>query len=217
MIKLDVLIKFGIAFAAFAFIITILTGIVSGVSFWAVLLRTLISVIVFALLGGGVAFIIDKYLPEILTAFSGEELKNSVEENKEGINIVLPEENPHEDLVGEDFENEQVEEIYGEEEEEPGDTEIEKNEEVESVKKQSETVEAAESNEDALEDSIESTNLDSLPGIDSLGEGFTTNNNNDQAKAHTPKSNIDTINGMDQDPETAAKAIKTWLSRDKEG
>ena len=86
--------KIVIGFAAFAFIVSLLSGLIGGVSFGILTLRTLLGTAFFAALGAGASWIFKRYLPEI---FSRAEAGETVEEPASAVDIVLPEENPHED------------------------------------------------------------------------------------------------------------------------
>ena len=57
--------KVAVVFALLAMFVSLLTGVVSGIIFGAVLLRTFCSILIFAGLGFGVFFIIKKYVPEL--------------------------------------------------------------------------------------------------------------------------------------------------------
>ncbi|MCW8966310.1 MAG: hypothetical protein OQK82_06460 [Candidatus Pacearchaeota archaeon] len=71
-------------------------------------------------------------------------------------------------------------------------------------------------------------NLDALPEIDSFASSFTpygggtpdAENDNDTVHSNTmyskPKTNLD-VSGFVEDPEKTARAIHTWIERDKEG
>ncbi|MCL2025947.1 MAG: hypothetical protein FWG92_03985 [Leptospirales bacterium] len=56
--------KVAAVFAFAAMFVSLLTGVISGVKFGAVLLRTFFSILFFAGLGFGVFFVVKKYVPE---------------------------------------------------------------------------------------------------------------------------------------------------------
>jgi hypothetical protein len=179
--------KIIIGFAAFAFVVSILAGLIGGVAFGALLLRTLAATIVFAGLGLSVGWVIEKYLPGLLSPDGNPETAG-VEEEKagDGVNIVLPEENPHEET--------------GEAEEDDG----ELIDEVESVDADLPT------GEDEEEDF---SDIDSMPTLDTLEGDFTSQEESQDLDSRETTRNVEVM-GTSHDPAEAARAIKTWLKRD---
>jgi hypothetical protein len=179
--------KIIIGFAAFAFVVSILAGLIGGVAFGALLLRTLAATIVFAGLGLSVGWVIEKYLPGLLRP-DGNPKTAGVEEEKagDGVNIVLPEENPHEET--------------GEAEEDDG----ELIDEVESVDADLPT------GEDEEEDF---SDIDSMPTLDTLEGDFTSQEESQDLDSRETTRNVEVM-GTSHDPAEAARAIKTWLKRD---
>jgi hypothetical protein len=84
-------------FPAFAVIISILAGGLGGAAIADIIVRTILWSILFAGIGIGVNYILNKYFPEILEIFeSGESnIKEGTSEDK-GFEAFIPEENPHE-------------------------------------------------------------------------------------------------------------------------
>src|SRR5512142_610307 len=83
-------------FAAFAFIFSFFTGLFSGNDFLIVLLRSVLGSVFFAVLGGGIGYVIDRFFPDLWPtgeAGGGEEEDTG---QAEEVDITLPEENPHE-------------------------------------------------------------------------------------------------------------------------
>jgi hypothetical protein len=80
-------------------------------------------------------------------------------------------------------------------------------------------------------DSFEAVELDSLPGIDSFEGSFSDltstpdgeSNSNDPGVENISKNTPGTssksisVTGSEHNPDEAAKAIRTWLKKDKEG
>jgi hypothetical protein len=58
--------------------------------------------------------------------------------------------------------------------------------------------------------------LDELPNIDSISDSSSSMNNYSGSSEVSSNKNYSKLGG-DNDPKTAAKAIKTWLNKDKEG
>ena len=92
-------VKFIIYSIVISIIISIIAGIIGNVPFFIFLLRLIFGAVIFAALGAAVAFVLEKYIPEV---FNKEEERNEDEERSdetpiegEEINIVIEEENPH--------------------------------------------------------------------------------------------------------------------------
>ncbi|HOP63579.1 MAG TPA: hypothetical protein PK358_03480 [Spirochaetota bacterium] len=60
--------KYGAVFGAAAFVLSLLTGLVSGVSFTVTIIRSLIMIPVFFIVGYGTLSVLKKYVPEIYDA-----------------------------------------------------------------------------------------------------------------------------------------------------
>lgn len=69
----------GIA-AAVAFVISFLIGLISGVSFWVLLLRAFLMGVLFFVLSGLAYWLITQYLPELMQTGRGTEASPSLEE-----------------------------------------------------------------------------------------------------------------------------------------
>ena len=86
--------RFILGFAALAFVISLLAGILGGIPFGLILLRTLIGTAVFALLGVGASWVIQKFIPNLLDMGGGTDREPATSSSDE-VDIVIPEENPH--------------------------------------------------------------------------------------------------------------------------
>jgi hypothetical protein len=93
--------KIAALFAAAAFVLSFLVGLVSRNPFGTALLRALLLGVVFALLGVGIFFIIKKYLPE-LAGQPGTRVEPPESRDVHAVDITLPDENPHEAEAVED-------------------------------------------------------------------------------------------------------------------
>ncbi|MBN1410611.1 MAG: hypothetical protein JW969_07185 [Spirochaetales bacterium] len=96
--------KYMVVFAGFAFVISILTGGLSGVSLLDIFIRAFIWGLLFAGIGAGVSFVASKYLPDIISnkEKTGPVDINEYESESEGdIDFIIPEENPHKKRVEE--------------------------------------------------------------------------------------------------------------------
>ncbi len=71
--------KFGAIFGSVAFILSLLTGLVSGVSFPVTIIRSFIVIPVFFAVGYGIVAVLKKYVPEVYEALvqAGGKLKES--------------------------------------------------------------------------------------------------------------------------------------------
>ena len=83
--------KFIAGSAGFAFFISFLTGLFSGVQFGTLLLRAVMGGIAFGGLAFGIEYIIKRYLPELAKAISPEEQHQEASPN---VDIVIEDENP---------------------------------------------------------------------------------------------------------------------------
>lgn len=185
------------------FTLSLLIGLIAGNPFGVVFLRSLLSGIVIGGIGTGIVFIFNKYFTELVIN-TGESAVDK--EEKEGINIVLPEENPH--IVNDDDTIEEVEEVADEMEE----AEQHGREELEPL----EELEKAADIEPIIEGSIEEENSRSdvsLPDLDSLA---TDSLNTGKSSVSLPKGQTE-VPGMETDPEILAKAVRSIMKKDEEG
>ncbi len=100
-------------FAAAAFVLSLLVGLLSGNPFGTALLRAFLLGVFFAALGIGFSFVIKRYLPELLNPSAS---RAAAEDKDRGhaVDIVLPDENPHEAGVMEAESAEGAEEVLEE-------------------------------------------------------------------------------------------------------
>jgi hypothetical protein len=82
---------------AVAVVLSLLTGIISGVSFGTLLLRAIMWGALFCGAGAGGSFLVSKYLPELFAVATETESEADGEapETRQNVDIVLPDENPH--------------------------------------------------------------------------------------------------------------------------
>ena len=224
-------------FTGFAILVALIGGGVQGIPFISIILRTVLWAAVFAAIGLGLSVVINKYLPELSLLLNGE---NAEEKSYKGeFEAVIPEENPHDSLnqdsmfssMKEDTnvdldrkeESSDLEELGAAEntgEEFSNEEPIETTNELGAVP----YIDAISEDEQPQEDNID--NLDVLPEIDSFASSFTpysggdsqTESNPGETKSmySKPKTNLD-VGGFVEDPLKTAKAIHTWIERDKEG
>lgn len=86
-------------FAGGAFILSVLSGAIAGVSFGALVLRAVLGALVFGGLSLGIQYVIDRFLPELKSTGSSADAASSAEEEAElsGRNVdIVVEEEPEE-------------------------------------------------------------------------------------------------------------------------
>jgi hypothetical protein len=226
-----------VLFSGFAVLVSLIVGGISGVPFLDIILRTFLWAIIFAGIGLGISVVMNKFFPELgslLNAESGGEKNYSGE-----FEAVIPEENPHDSLTQDtmfsDFKEETNVDLGPREEssdlEELGSAEDSSQETADG--KDTGTIENVSSvpyiddiQEEKPPQDEDIDNLDTLPEIDSFASSFTPFNDGiapaDSGPSDTksiyskPKTNMD-VHGFMEDPLKTAKAIHTWIERDKEG
>ncbi len=198
------------------FFIAVLAGGIAGVRFGNLIIRAIIGGVVFAGLGAGISFLIEKFLPEL---FHGESDKTGGSERAEdvsgsgGVNIVLPEQNPlKEDIYEEDFgaaEENMVEEVSESTHEYTDGLEVEKMGGEETF--DSSPVEQGEGLEEV--DSMEA-----LPDLgefqDSFGSGSAISS--EPIESGIPRGSSSEFSDG-KDPAMIARAIQTALKKDQKG
>jgi hypothetical protein len=215
----DVNWRFIAGVAGFGLAISLITGVFAGVAIGALLVRALIAGVAFGVLGAVAFLIIERYVPELLQVAGGSEADEADDEAEgQGVDIELPEENPHigrgpdESFEGADQEDfiEEVEELSAE----PDDAEeVEEAEPVDSLA-DSDTPSTASTQNESEPSGIAET----LPDLESLSSSFGSPSGTDQDEGEPPKSDKTvTVEGQQHDPEELAKAVKTFLKKNEEG
>lgn len=218
--SIDVNWRFIAGVAGFGLAVSLITGVFAGVAFGALLVRALIAAVAFGVLGAVAFLIIERYVPELLQVAGGSEMDEGDEEDAEGegVNIELPEENPH---IGrgpdESFDSADQEDFIEEVEElsaEPDDSDdVEDAEPVDSL----DGSETPPPSADRI--SSEDTGVaQTLPDLESLSSSFGSPPSPGEGDAEPPKSDKTiTVEGEEHDPEELAKAVKTFLNKNEEG
>jgi hypothetical protein len=229
--------KIILVFAGFAILVSLVAGGIGGVPFLEIILRTLVWAIIFAGIGLGISIVLHRYFPELGHLLNGD----SIGEKKytSGFEAVIPEENPH-DFLGQDtmfsdlkeetnvdlgprHEKSDLEELGS-----AGDLneQAEENQPTDTIENVANVpyIDAISEEEQPQDDDID--NLDTLPEIDSFASSFTPYSDGvapvDSGPSETkgtyskPKTDMD-VGGFMEDPLKTAKAIHTWIERDKEG
>jgi hypothetical protein len=96
-----------------AFVLSFLLGVFSGNPFLTILLRALLFGVIFALLGGGIALLFDRFIPQLTGAAEEAAAPGRKSDQPSNINIVLDEENPLKESELEELSLEDAEEGEG--------------------------------------------------------------------------------------------------------
>ncbi len=218
--------KFITGAALLAGFLSLIAGIFSGSPFTVILLRVVLSGLALGVISIGVITLIKRFLPELLQV-------SEMPPSAAGIDILIPEENPHRPA-----------------EEEAGDTQSLPVEEAEDLlaadgdDSHSGTMETEdESGEEAdlveaigiisgpvddvgygEEISDSDTQSEALPDIDRLDVGFETGVDNLDHSAQKTGGRTESFSGAqadsltaNQDPAVLAKAVRTFMNKDQEG
>lgn len=188
------------------FALSFLIGIISRNPFGVVILRSLLSGIITGGVGMGIIFVFKKYFPDMMKEEKKEEIKSK--EMGESIDIVLPEENPH---IGQENDTiEEVEEVV--EEIEPGQDEGSEENAAETLQEN-----AGETAENLTPEDESGKSGTTLPELDSLAmDSFDTGSASASFAGRSNRSNSEAA-GMESDPETLAKAVRSFMKKDEEG
>ena len=209
--------KFTIGAALFAAVISLVAGIFSGSPFATVLLRVVLSSLALGAISIGVIALISRFLPELLQV-------SEMPAAAEGIDILIPEENPHQPVTSEGDETDEAEDLLAVDEDnsDTGSTETEDDseEEVDLLEAVSETdsrVDDISDGEEALD--AEDASPEALPDIDRLDVGFETGVDNLEHSAQKTGGQAEGFDGLaaNQDPKVLAKAVRTFMNKDQEG
>jgi len=192
-----------IGFAALAFVISLLSGTFGAVPFGIILLRTVIGTLVFAALGAAASWVIHTFLPDLFPddVRGGSDRDRSEGKDGNGVDIVIPEENPHATAGA----------GYGEDGDEhpAGSAEYQHEEDGEMGYSETEGAVPDTDNDNQF------SNLGNIPGLDSIDGSFGPFAPGGGRGIGGNKSV--NIMGTEHDPALAAEAIKTMIKKDKEG
>lgn len=211
-----------------AFLLSLLVGIIGRVGFGTAILRGLLWALLFGVFAFGVDYLLRRFLPELFSSVEGE-----AADSERTIDITLAEENPlHEergdvteeipsvdepesrqvpggDVTKDDASDESetsVEEDFGDDSEEVG--ELEQVDEVEALNDGANIA-----TEETLAESGETE--DDLPSFDGVETEFAAPGTEEQ-DAEQPAVSIDAL-GIEEDPATVARAVRTFMNKDQEG
>lgn len=195
-----------------AFLLSLLIGVAGRVVFGSAILRAFIWAIVFAALAFGVDLLLRKYLPELLTGESEETASHHP-----SVDITLDDENPV--MPGSTQESEEsgyeengvaeAERTRVDDEGEFGAADAEEAVEIDQVDEPGR--DSVSRTADESEDTGEAEFSDFASVETALGSS------GGRGRAEAPQSaNIDFL-GIDEDPATVAKAVRTFMKKDQEG
>lgn len=223
--------KFIAGAALLAGFLSLIAGIFSGSPFTVILLRVVLSGLALGVISIGVITLIKRFLPELLQV-------SEMPTMAAGIDILIPEENPHrpaekgggetpslpvevaEDFLAADVDNLQAGSM---------ETEDDNGEEADLLEEVNETdayVDDVSDGEGVLD--AEDASSEALPDIDRLDAGFESGVDNlDQSLDHSVQktgggkesfgeAQVDSLTA-NQDPAVLAKAVRTFMNKDQEG
>lgn len=213
-------------FAIFAVVLSMLGGLIGGVDFGEVILRSIIWGVIFAGVGLGIQVLMDNFLPELADALYGTPKSPQVEKEEDGsseVDEILPEINPHSSGAQsadeeESFESGQTEALSGGEEM-AGVSRLKEGMTTDVPDRGSKSnSEDSEDFEDSDAGGKNADDLDTLPDLDSFAGSFSDFGGEISPDANVmadgTKESVE-IAGEQQDPTKVAKAIHTWMERDK--
>ena len=203
--------------AGAALIIALLIGLFSGVGFGSVLLKSLLSGIIFGGLAFGIDFVARKFLPELFSSnFESDDSENAdneidipepIADGTPNINIVLDEENPHAAAKPQDDDGDFVEEIKAVNDDEGNISEA--------------LPEGAVSDVEEIEDDLPSLDQFSSSFADGVGDTIESSNgagpNSGSKSLGGAKSEAVDIMGDEHSPADVARAVQTLLAKDEKG
>ncbi len=219
---MKVRIGFSVGCALFALIVSLLSGIVSGVPFATIVIRALVSAVVFAGLGSAAQVAVSRFLPELEQVLEGSNVDaqetDAAGEARPAVDIVVDDsddESESEDVSDDGLlEVEDGDSTYGAELEsdrepvgdaEPADDLVAEAEEVEADQEKEFPAAAPDP-----ADGIDASGLDQLPDVGGFSDAF----EGSEGIASVGESE-DKRNSSDQDPALMARALQTILKRDE--
>ncbi len=219
--------KFIAGAALLAGFLSLIAGIFSGSPFTVILVRVVLSSLALGVISIGVITLIKRFLPELLQV-------SEMPTMAAGIDILIPEENPHRPAEEEGGETpslpvEEAEDFLaadgGNLQAGSMETEDDNGEEADLLEAVNETdahVDDVSDGEGAL--AAEDASSEALPDIDRLDVGFESGVDNLDQSAHKTgggresfaEAQVDSLTA-NQDPEVLAKAVRTFMNKDQEG
>jgi hypothetical protein len=194
--------------AGAGFLLSLLVGLLSGNPLGIVILRALLLAVLCGGFGAGARVVFGRFLPELTgTAEAGEGTPPT------GVNIVLPEENPHvgspeaaepDGMAAGDLTGEMAAESPSSESLEPGSAEVD-----------GQPLEAAEEAAGRSPDPGKQRGAEPLPDLDALGSALSTPSGGGRAGTSRPRRGPGSAGIQDgEDPAVIAQAIRTMLKKE---
>jgi hypothetical protein len=200
--------KFAYIPGAAAFALSLLTGILFGVGFLALLLRAIGFGLLFAAAGFGVRSLFVRFLPELFEADQGDEEDGTIADAAPAADTESDRQERMVDIVVED-DDDSTSSIYRSEQEEEQDSFVDTNGGDEGDDDMG-TLEAVSDDEDE----------GNLPDLDSFSDSFqsvaASQEEVENQGGTSPGSEVDFL-GTSHDPATVAKAVRTFMKKDQEG
>ncbi len=218
--------KFITGAALLAGFLSLIAGIFSGSPFTVILLRVVLSSLALGVISIGVITLIKRFLPEL---FQVSEMPPPAA----GIDILIPEENPHRHAEEEGGDTrslpvEEAEDLLAADRDDSHagtiETEDESGEEADLVEAVGIIDGPVNDVGDGEEISDSDTQSEALPDIDQLDIGYETGVDNLDHSAPKTGSRAESFVGAqvdsltaNQDPAVLAKAVRTFMNKDQEG
>jgi hypothetical protein len=223
--------KFIAGAALLAGLLSLIAGIFSGSPFAVILLRVVLSGLALGVISIGVVTLIKRFLPELLQM---SEMPTAAA----GIDILIPEENPHQsvEVAGDETPSVPVEAVEDLLAVEGNDSDVGSLETEDESGEEADLLEAVGETEAGVDDvsggeeifasdtSIRIGKSEALPDIDRLDVGFETGVDNLDHSVQKTGGQAESfgeaqVGGLsaNQDPEVLAKAVRTFMNKDQEG
>jgi hypothetical protein len=192
-----------------AFLLSFLIGLAGQVGFGIVMLRALLWAVIFAALSFGADLLLRRFLPEL---FSGE--SNDEDADERSVDIILEEENPVDTGNPEDAGEFEEAEDKIEEAEMVSEAENEEGDEFQGVD-EPEELKADADDSPGSPDNSDTASESEFSDFESVETAFAVSDEV-EPEIEKPAANIDVL-GIDEDPATVARAVRTFMKKDQEG
>lgn len=190
------------------FALSLLVGIIGGVTFGALVLRAFLWGVVFGALGGACYYVISRFLPELI----GGAAQPAPADTGENVDIVLPDENPH---ASQDEPSEFAEELDSESRDSADSDEMVEEVEEAPPGEQSRARRSSAAENDGFFSEVNDRGgvADELPEFGSEADTFGS-----APSMPRPRKDKGAANDvLGADPEEVARAIRTVLKKDQKG
>ncbi len=209
--------KIPAGFAGFAVLVAFISGAIGGVPFGTILLRAVLSGVIFGSIGYGMLFLFKSRLPELFSLLSPGAKVNPM---SEGVDIVISDDT-EETLPPEPSVEEVADSLLGKIAEDDADTAPPSSDElIEEVEERSIDSVSDSGDQEASEEVAELFSADdegAVAELETIDETFDKFGNSG-GLSDIASSEADTIEvlGEFQDPKDVAKAVQTMMKRDEQ-